>query len=272
MTAASLFSLLTWQSRHHILLTNSYARPLNERGHLITVGISTKRIMPAALLLLITACNAALVPAVALQYSYDAASVAASWAGFLILLALIGLLAILLARPGLRQILSSAGHSITLGMILGLLWVVEISINNFVAPSLPARDIIDNIFWAIIGLSILVFACVSAQRADRIRAGVEVGAWSGLASGAVACCMALSLIVFGMGAITRDPLNVAEWATRGPESGAPTMASYFAYQTFAGAFLHLIVLGGLMGVLLGGLGGAMGKAIKLASRPVRRLR
>ena len=64
------------------------------------MGISTKRIMPATLLLLITACNAALVPAVALQYSYDAVSVAASWTGFLILLALIGLLAILLAGPG----------------------------------------------------------------------------------------------------------------------------------------------------------------------------
>ncbi len=236
------------------------------------MGISTKRIKPEAFLLVITACNAALVPAVALQYSYDAVSVAVSWVGFLILLSLIGLLGILLARPGLREILSSAGHSVTLGMILGLLWVIEISINNFVAPPLPARDIVDNAFWAIIGLSILVFACVSAQRADQIRAGVEAGAWSGLASGAVACCMALSLIVFGMGAITRDPLNIAEWATRGPASGAPSMASYFAYQTFAGAFLHLIVLGGLMGVLLGGLGGAMGKAIKLASWLMRRLR
>jgi hypothetical protein len=144
---------------------------LNERGHLITVGISTKRITPTVLLLIITTCNAALVPAVALKYSYDAVSVAASWAGFLILLALIGLLGILLAWPRLRQILSGADHSITLGMILGLLWVVEISINNFVAPPLPARDIVDDAFWAIIGLSILVFACVSAQRADQIRAG-----------------------------------------------------------------------------------------------------
>jgi hypothetical protein len=236
------------------------------------MGISNKRITPAALLLIIAACNVTLVPAVALQYSYNAVSVAASWAGFLILLALIGLLAILLARPGLRQVLSGAGHSITLGMILGLLWAIEISINNFVAPPLPARDIVDDAFWAIIGLSILVFACVSAQRADRIRAGIEAGVWSGLASGAAACCMALSLIVFGMGAITRDPLNIAEWVARGPESGAPTMASYFAYQTFAGAFLHLIVLGVVMGVLLGGLGGAMGRAVKLSSRLVQRLR
>ncbi|MBV9849082.1 MAG: hypothetical protein JO250_05270 [Armatimonadetes bacterium] len=43
-----------------------------------------------------------------------------------------------------------------------------------------------------------------------------------------------------MGLLRRDPLNIAEWADRGPASGAPPMACYFAYQTFVGAFLHLL--------------------------------
>ena len=92
-----------------------------------------------------------------------------------------------------------------------------------------------------------------------------------LASGAIACCMALSLIVFGMPFIVRDPLNSAEWAERGSTSGAPNMASYFAYQTFAGAFLHLVVLGVLMGALLGAFGGLVGRMIRLTNRLMQRL-
>ena len=41
----------------------------------------------------------------------------------------------------------------------------------------------------------------------------------------------------------------------------PDMASYFAYQTFAGAIMHLIILGIIMGLLLGILGGLTGKLI-----------
>ena len=59
--------------------------------------------------------------------------------------------------------------------------------------------------------------------------------------------------------LLHDPLNQAEWAMRGPTSDAPSMAVYFAYQTLAGALLHLIVLGALMGVMLGPIGGMLGK-------------
>ena len=59
--------------------------------------------------------------------------------------------------------------------------------------------------------------------------------------------------------ITHDPLNVAEWAASGPASGAPDMASYFAFETMAGALGHLFVLGTLMGGVLGLAGGAVGR-------------
>jgi len=75
--------------------------------------------------------------------------------------------------------------------------------------------------------------------------------------------MALSMIVFGMRWITQDPLNIAEWAVRGAQSEAPSMAAYFAFETYAGAFLHLIVLGLMMGLLLGLIGGLVGKGIQM---------
>jgi len=72
--------------------------------------------------------------------------------------------------------------------------------------------------------------------------GIGAGLWSGLASGVLACSMALGMIVFGMGFITHDPLNIQEWAVRGSSGVAPTMAAYFAYETLTGAFGHLVVL------------------------------
>lgn len=156
-------------------------------------------------------------------------------------------------------------------MLLGLFWITEISINNFVAPPLPVRDIIDDVFWALIALSILAFAVSCAYRMERITTGIEVGIWSGFVSGSLACCMALSVIIFGMRFITHDPLNIAEWAVRGADSHAPSMAAYFAFETFAGAFLHLIVMGIAMGGLLGIVGGAIGKGARLAGRLIRRM-
>ena len=152
------------------------------------------------------------------------------------------------------------------GIIIGLLWVIEISINNFIAPPLPARDIIDNIFWAIIAFSILSFSIIQAYQKDSLVHGIEAGIWNGFVSGLLACCMALIIIVFGMRFILQDPLNISEWIGRGTGGIAPTMAAYFAFETFAGAFGHLIILGLVMGSLLGVIGGSIGKGIKFIAR------
>ena len=140
--------------------------------------------------------------------------------------------------------------------------MVEIGINNFLAPPLPGRDIIDNLFWAAIAVLLLGGSLVAAFRARRWRSGVSFGLWSGLASGAMACGMALAMVAFGMHFLLHDPLNVAEWAARSADEAAPSMAAYFAYQTLAGGLLHVIVLGAGMGVLLGALGGGIGKVIR----------
>lgn len=142
---------------------------------------------------------------------------------------------------------------------MGLLWAVEIGINNLVAPPLPERDIIDNLFWAAIAILIFLGSLTAAYRARRFRSGAIFGFWSGLVSGAVACSMALAVIVFGMRFLQRDPLNLAEWAARSTSEVAPSMAAYFAFQTLAGALMHLVVLGMGMGVLLGVVGGAVGR-------------
>jgi hypothetical protein len=221
------------------------------------------RLSPRMILLIVLLYTTALVPNVAAKYSYNTLTLALSDVGFLILLAA----DLYLWRVDPSETVDS---SVRVGIALGLLWVAEISINNFLAPGIPDRDVIDNMFWGIIAASIFIYAILRTVRSGRFVEGMTAGVWSGSVSGVLACCMALSLIVFGMGWITRDPLNIAEWAASGINGRTLSMAAYFAYETFAGAFLHLVVLGLLMGLLLGVFGGAVGKAVLLAGKWTQR--
>lgn len=202
--------------------------------------------------------SALLVLVIALQYSYSTTTLLLSGIGLLILLASAGFLWFYKRRAERTGLPASVNAALSLGLVLGLLWVVEISINNFIAPPLPARDIIDDIFWALIALAMTAFSAVSAFRSESIQKGVQVGMWSGYAGGTIACSMGLAVVVFGMPWLLQDPLNIAEWSARGANSPA-TMAAYFAYETFAGSFGHLIILGIIMGALLGIVGGVGGR-------------
>jgi len=216
---------------------------------------------PFTAVFVIAITSVALVPIVAVLYSYDTLSMIESGIGFTILLATVGFLWFYRKRLNEPRNPVALDRTTIVGIVLGLLWFIEIGINNLIAPPLPLRDIIDNAFWAAIALAIFVLAIVSAYQTGSILHGMKVGAWSGLVSGLLACWTALSLIVFGIDFITRDPLNVAEWVVRGADTQAPTMAAYFAFETFAGAFLHLVVLGLVMGGLLGVIGGFIGESV-----------
>ncbi len=156
--------------------------------------------------------------------------------------------------------------NLSLGLAIGLLWTIEIGINNLIQPGLPLRDIIDDQFWAVIALLILFFAGVEAFKKKNISAGIISGFWSGTGSGAIACLTALLLIVFGMDCIINDPLNSKEWSEISKTLQYPNIKVYFAYQTFAGALLHLTILGTVMGLILGVLGGIVGKSISYFSK------
>ncbi len=162
-----------------------------------------------------------------------------------------------------KPIITNQQTNISIGLAIGLLWTIEIGINNLIHPGLPLRDIIDDLFWAFIALLILYCAVASAYKKRKIAAAIIAGFWTGTASGAIACVTALSLIVFGMHFILNDPLNIKEWADTHKNLHYPGMHVYFAYQTFAGAILHLTVLGTLMGLILGLVGGVLGKSISL---------
>jgi hypothetical protein len=149
-------------------------------------------------------------------------------------------------------------RNVALGLGFGLLWTLEISINNLIRPGLPLRDNIDNLFWAIIAILILTVAIRDAFKTNKFLNGVKSGFWSGVGSGAVACLTALIFVVFGMKYILMDPLNLKEWTDIKSTENSPGIDVFFAYQTVAGAIMHLFILGALMGLLLGIIGGILG--------------
>jgi len=157
-------------------------------------------------------------------------------------------------------------RNVVLGLCFGLLWAIEISINNFIHPGLPLRDYIDNLFWALIALLILITAIHDSFKTNNFLSGVKAGFWSGLASGAIACFTALIIVVFGMKYLLSDPLNLKEWADIKAKENSPGINVYFAYQTLAGAVMHLFVLGAIMGLLLGIIGGQTGKILHRIKR------
>jgi hypothetical protein len=151
--------------------------------------------------------------------------------------------------------------NVALGLGFGLLWTIEISINNLIQPGLPLRDYIDNIFWAIIVVLILITVIQNVSKTNIFSHGITTGFWTGTASGAISCLSALIFIVFGMKYILMDPLNIKEWNDIKTSENGSGMAVYFAYQTFTGAIGHLFILGTCMGLILGIIGSFIGKTV-----------
>jgi len=58
--------------------------------------------------------------------------------------------------------------------------------------------------------------------------------------------------------ILMDPLNLKEWTDIKATENSPGIDVFFAYQTVAGAIMHLFILGALMGLFLGIIGGILG--------------
>ena len=208
--------------------------------------------------LLIT--NAVLVVVVYLLYPALRWSLKLEAAGCLVSLISLIIL-ILLIKKFENKLSDNSKQNLKAGLYFGLIWTIEISMNNIIQPKLPLRDYLDNIFWGIIAFLIFYVSCRNAFNSKKISAGIKAGFFSGFASGIIACLTALILICFGMKLLLKDPVNVAEWMNIKGKTNYPDMASYFAYQTFAGAIMHLIILGIIMGLLLGMIGGIIGKLV-----------
>jgi hypothetical protein len=214
-----------------------------------------------SLLVGISAFGVFLVSIISLRYAHDRPSAIECGVCLAIILAVTAVLNQLRRGSWGNEYMNVVARSTRVGAMLGVLWVAEIALNNIVAPLEPARQRWDNLFLAVIALSMLVDTLILSYRENSLSRGIWVGSWLGLVSGLVACGAALSLVAFGMRFLLADPYNVIEFAERGVAE--PNMATYLAFETMPGAFLHLFVLGLAMGGVLGALGGGVGKSLRL---------
>ena len=131
--------------------------------------LSVTRHRPVYALLGTLLLSAVLVLGIALEYAYDASSRIAAAAGFAVLLVtLAGTWRI--TRATRNDAAPTPLDAMTrLGLLLGMLWVIEIGINNVIAPPLPGRDTIDDLFWGLIALGVLAASVASAFRSGRLR-------------------------------------------------------------------------------------------------------
>lgn len=211
-----------------------------------------------------------LVIVITLRYAGDESLSGRHWtiAGMAtLLLAASGALVVFLTGRRSREGATADRLGIDLGLVAGVLWVLEISFNNFVDPRIStgqARFYLDNSTWALVTLLILAAGFSRSWQTRRFLPAIRAGVWSGLISGLFACLMALMLVVFWMRFLLRDPLNIQEYAARDAGAHSPGMAAYFAWETVSGALGHLIVLGIVWGLLFGSIGGGLAKVIRLS--------
>jgi len=175
------------------------------------------------ILIVLAAIGLLLVAMVAALYSYDSLTGLESGGGFLCCW----------RQPwpygspaasGAPERLYPRWSCILIGLVLGLLWAIEIGINNFIAPPLPARDIITSLLGSHRACDPWPLALWRARQTGQPACvPLKPGPGGGFASGLVACLAALAMIVFRHGFITSDPLNLAEWSGRFLGRFAPTM-------------------------------------------------
>jgi hypothetical protein len=147
------------------------------------------------------------------------------------------------------------------GVLIGLMWMGEVVFGN-----LGDTVILGNvrtfhfhayrvIGWSFISgaLALTVIAgLVGAYRIGGIRAGLSVGVWSGLMSGAITLVTILVVTVLFRDSLLMAPSNIAEFA-----GSAPRM-----YSDALGAGVNHLWIGPLLGLTLGWVGAVVGNRLR----------
>lgn len=140
------------------------------------------------------------------------------------------------------------------GPLVGALWIVEMAAGNLAY---------DQGRWTLVPYYASTVAAVAvtglagglaAHRSGRFWSGPLAGAWSGLASGLVGLATMAVLALAAMPVLRADPQNLAEFR------GAGDLDTAIAGDFLAGGIMHLLVVGVLAGGVLGAIGGAAGVA------------
>lgn len=198
-----------------------------------------------------------------IRYPADSAHLSYGVTLLFLLMSLVGGTMWLGWRVSSAQSVSARVSGIGAGFFFGMLWVLEIGFNHLPANvATPTTTfLVDNGVWGLVAAGTFLLGAMSTRRSGQLTTGVQVGYWSGIISGLIACITGLLLVLFLMNLVVGDPHTNQEYALRGPSSGVSDIGTYFAYELLTGSVLHVLVLGIGMGTVMGVLGGLLGKGV-----------
>lgn len=164
--------------------------------------------------------------------------------------------------------LPSAVHQtvMQLGMVFGLLcgglWIIELVAGNLMDSTSPAVQLLYRGSTIAVLIVSGIAGYVVARRTNNLSDSVLAGLWNGMISGLITF-LALMFITFAFqGSLQANPDTVRE-VMRG---GVSDFASATVSDSLAGAINHLWI-GPLIGVICGGIGGAVG--INVEQPPIK---
>jgi hypothetical protein len=152
--------------------------------------------------------------------------------------------------------------SLLFGLLIGMMWVGEVLFGNLGDTSVfgSARTLhlhafqIAQCFVA----GALAFTILSgfygAHRTGTVKVAIKVAVWSGLISGVMTLVTLVGMTLLFLNALSQSPSDLAEFARSGDQS----ISRFLILDALGGGLNHLWIGPGL-GLVLGSIGGVLGK-------------
>jgi hypothetical protein len=149
------------------------------------------------------------------------------------------------------------------GILIGILWMTEVLSGNLGDPSNPVIMVLYRGCTLLVILSALFAGMISSRKSGRLRSACLVGVWSGLINGLLTAITALLMTYIFMDILKYNAQNVQEFL-RNPQ-GAPDIMTFLTGDIIVASMSHLLI-GPILGVVLGGIGGLLGKGWHITER------
>jgi hypothetical protein len=151
--------------------------------------------------------------------------------------------------------------SITFGLLIGALWMVEMLAANVIAVGTGINQVVYEAATLAAFALPLVSGGLAAYRLRRVSSGIVVGFWSGLISGLIAFLTLMSIAYAFMATLQHDPQTLREYA----HSGERTLSTFIVGDFLFASCAHLLLIGVLYGTALATVGALFGRALAAPS-------
>jgi hypothetical protein len=153
-------------------------------------------------------------------------------------------------------------HSLSLALVLGVIWIAFTLVTHFLIPNGEQPLINAVLLWSVLAgtaLVLLIGSLAVAWQTQQFTAGFATGLATGFLTGALALLTILLMLDLGMGFLVRN-MNATELAGYSSSGWADRQAWYYWNEEFFGALGDFVLLV-LSGAVLGALGAGIARFV-----------